>query len=657
MNRQEFLKAFNTDSLVDILKNFPTRYEDLNPTPFTLEPLDSQRYIYKGKPFNVKEARNANIIRFDLKTSNQVASCMVFNQSYYIQKLRSGEDVLCVLYYSESRHVYVVNAIYSLDSFYVCSGIKPVYSLPKSVSTSYFTSFLKKELASPTSNRFDITSPLPSKYIKKYKLADEYTALRHVHFPMDKNELEKGLRVFKYEEALSYCTDALLIRKQADETKKQAFRIDHQMLRDFIHTLSYPLTDDQKYAVKDILSDMESERVMFRMLQGDVGTGKTIVSFIACYINTLRGRQSAFLAPTYELAKQHYENAKKVFASYQIKIAFLSGSSTIKEKREILNGLVSGDIDILISTHAALSEKVSFFSLGLVIIDEQQLFGVEQREELLKKGDGADMLMMSATPIPRTLSQIINADMEVSQLLSFPSGRRNVTTKVIRSTDPALFKSVNRALEINRQVFVVAPKIEEGNRKAASVNEIYQEYVSRFGSDNCQLLHGRMKKEDRDIIYQNFLSGKKPILISTTVIEVGIDVSRACLLIVYDANYFGLSTLHQLRGRIGRSGEGALSLLIYDGSDKKSKEKLEFLALHSDGLKVAEFDLKQRGSGSYGGENQSGRSELRVCNFVEDQKMFAIAKEDAKEIIQNQDEPENKRFLEYLKARKKTLVV
>ena len=658
MTFNEFKEAFHAESVEHILNTFPTRYDSLNVSDFCLNPKNGQRLVYKGSASKIKKINNGNsLIRFILSTSNRNIPCLLINQPFYLNKINKPIEFLFVLYYSEARHVYVVHSIHDLDSLAAISGIKPVYSLPSGVTNSYFNNFLKKELCSPFSKSVSFKHIIPSKYVKKYNLLDKYTALKYIHFPETANELRQGLRVFKYEEALLYCTNALIIKNEASKVKRHMTHIDHNKINQFVANLPYKLTKDQLVAVKEIIVDLEKDHVMYRLLQGDVGTGKTIVSFLACYGNYLRGKQTIYLAPTYELTKQHYENAKNVFNNTTIKLAFLSSNTSSKERKNIIADLRSNNIDILFSTHAALSSDLVYSNLGLIIIDEQQLFGVQQREQLLKRNQGADMLMMSATPIPRTLSQIVNADMDVSLLQTFPRGSRNVKTVLVRSTDPLIDSAIKKALAVKRQVFIVAPKIEEGTKKSASVNAVYEDIVSRYGQDNCQLLHGKMKKEQQDEIYQLFLSGEKPVLVSTTVIEVGIDVSKACLLIVYDANYFGLSTLHQLRGRIGRSGAFALALLVYDGDDENSLSKLKFLAENTDGLKVAEFDMEQRGCGSYGGVNQSGKSELQVCNFVKDSNIFKCAKQDAMEILSQKNEEENKFFLEELKRRKRASIV
>lgn len=659
VNLSELYKLLNASSNEDILRVFPSRYESLIETPLDAVPIEYKRYVIKGTIYNVKTINNhaKSIIRFNLLYRDQrKLNMMIFNQPFYYNKLVSGDDLLFVCYYSDSRKAYSVSLIVSADSFYALSGIRPVYSLPKGVSQSYFSNYIRKLLSS------DYASPsliVPKKLRDKYHLLDTYTAFRCVHLPRNETDLKNGLRVFKYEEALQYAITSLQLKEKADEKKKEnPIPIDHDKINQFVKKLSFKLTKDQLKAIRDIVLDMEKEKVMYRLLQGDVGTGKTLVAFASLYANYLRRQQGIFMAPTYELALQHYQNALKIFESYSLNIAFLSGNQTAKEKKAILTGLENGTIDILIATHAAISDKVSFASLGLSVIDEQQRFGVKQREKLLEKGKVNDILMMSATPIPRTLSQIINADLDVSTLEEYPNGERKVKTVRLRSTDPLLYVAIEKSLKAKRQIFIIAPKIEEGTRNVSSgVIEIYKEISERFGEENCQLLHGKIKKTEQEKIYQSFLNGEKLILVSTTIVEVGIDVSKAGLLVVYDANYFGLSSLHQLRGRIGRSGDFALAVLVYDGEEREAIEKLDFLASTNDGLKISEYDLKMRGTGSYSGEKQSGKSELMVCNFVEDYKVFLAAKEDAKEILRNPQDKENAAYLKQMTGKKETFLI
>ncbi|MDD6240600.1 MAG: helicase-related protein [Eubacteriales bacterium] len=647
MNQRELYQALGANNEEDLLRHFPSRYEDLHVTPIPAAPKDKERYVFKGKITSLKAItpRGTSIIRFKVSLfGGEPLSCVLFNQPFYLSKLSVGKEMLFVAYYSLARNAFVIHSLHDLDSYYVMTGLRPVYTLPKGVSPSYFTSVLRKLLSYPKEASY-IVSPLPPRLVEKYRLINEYDAFRCVHLPRDEKDLYQGLRVFKYEEALSYCIRSLSLKKQADERKRSPYSIDHNLINKFVKNLPYKLTHDQLLSIKEIVLDLESDTVMFRLLQGDVGTGKTIVAFVALYANWLRKKQGVLMAPTYELALQHYNNALKVFASYPIKIGFLAGAS--QGKKKALEAIQKGEVDILIATHAAFSSDVVFDDLGLSIIDEQQLFGVEQREELLAKGKGTDVLMMSATPIPRTLSQIINGDVRVSTLNEFPHGKRNVRTLRITSKDPLLHKAVEKALAAKRQVFIVAPKISDAEKGPSSAESVYQDMEEHYPG-KCLLLHGRIKKEEQEKTINAFTSGEKPILVSTTVIQVGIDVSSAALLIVYDANYFGLSTLHQLRGRIGRSGEFALALLVYDGEEKDAIEKLDTLVHSDDGLKISEFDLRQRGSGSYGGTNQSGKSELKVANFVSDLNVFQTAREDAKEILANPGDRDNAAYLHSL---------
>lgn len=658
MTERELYTLLNASNYEDVLRHFPSRYEDLKETPLIYPYVDYQRYVLKGTISNLRSLGKykTSIIRFNFTTfSGKMIPCIIINQPFYATILKSNSEKLIVVYYSETRKVFSVSTIINLDSYYAMSEIKPCYNLPRGVTHSYFVSYLKKILTN-ISLKSAVYSKVPLRYQKKYNLLDEYEAFRIIHFPKNKEELNIGLRVFKYEEALSYSIKSLLLRKESEKRKKQTLPIDKKKVNNFVMTLPYKLTSSQKEAVHDIVLDLEKEKVMYRLLQGDVGSGKTLVAFICLYANYLRNKQGVLLSPTFELAIQHYNNALKVFKDVDINIALLVGNMSLKEKRETLSKLNKGDIDILISTHAALSKDTVFKDLGLTIIDEQQLFGVKQRESLLNKSTTSDLLMMSATPIPRTLSMIINADLDVSTISELPFGDRKVETKVVNSADPIIDKAIKQCLLKNRQVFVVVPKIDENDKDTKSTEEVYNEYVLRYGKENVALLNGRIKKEERDKIFKEFSNAVKKILVSTTVIEVGVDVKDAGLLIVYDANYFGLSSLHQLRGRIGRNGQFALALLIYDKNDKKAKEKLEFLAKNTDGMKISEYDLKMRGTGSYEGEQQSGKSELFVCNFVDDYKVFEASKSDANEILANLDDKENYEYLKWIDTDKKPLL-
>ena len=649
MTERELYTLLDASNIEDILRHFPSRYEDLTVTPVSAPYVDSKRYVVKGTIKNLRSfSRNGSFIHFYMHSfSGEVIPCVIYNQPFYMNVLSSDCEKLIVAYYKENRKSFIVSSVISLDSYAAQTGIKPCYSLPKGVSPSFFTNCLKKILSNEN-NRTKLFDKVPEKYKNKYKLIDAFDAYKMIHFPKDHVQKNEGLRVFKYQEALAYVSKAMILKKENEKRKKIVLDIDVQKGKEFISSLPFKLTEGQRKAVNQIYKDMVSKKAMYRLLQGDVGSGKTAVAFISLYFNYLRGKQGVLLSPTFELSKQHYQNAIKIFSSFSVKVELITGQMKASRRKEIISEIKQGKIDIVIATTSIISDDFTFADLGLTIIDEQQLFGVKQREKLLLKCSTSDLLMMSATPIPRSMSQIINYDLDVSSIEDSPFGKRLVKTEVVRSSDPLISAAINKCISRDRQVFVVVPKIEENNRSTKSTEEVYREYKLRYKEENVACLNGRIKKEEREKIFDDFTSKKKKILVSTTVIEVGVDVKEAGLLIIYDSNCFGLSSLHQLRGRIGRTGDFSLCLLIYDGIDEEVKEKLNFLKEHDDGYSVSLYDLKNRGSGSYQGEKQSGKSELLVCNFVDDRAVFTCAREDAEEILNNLDKKENKEYISSL---------
>ncbi len=661
MNIKEIMSLCNATNDYELLRIFPSKYESLVPTTIDKNPVEGKRYVFHGFASNIKtfKYRNNSTIRFRIVIdSRNGVNALIYNQFFYLNKITDEKDLLFVCKYNEARKIYLVSLIISGDSYYGITGIRPVYSLPKGVSNSIFSSYIRKILSYPMP-MIEANDKLPKSLIEKYKLLNEYDSFKCIHLPRNDGDLKIGLRRFKYEEALIYNLNAIKSRLEISQKKKDTTinNISHDKINEFVKNLNFKLTKDQIQSIREIVLDMEKDEAMYRLLQGDVGTGKTIVAFASLYANYLRGKQGALMAPTFELSSQHYNNAIKIFSKYDINIKLLSNNLTANVKKELLDEIKNGTVDIVISTHMAVSKYVQFKNLGLAIVDEQQRFGVKQRNEIVNKGSGTDFLMMSATPIPRTLAQIINSDIEVSTLNQYPHGVRTVNTYLIRSTDPMLFNQIDFYLSQKRQIFIIAPKIDEGEKNVFDATSIYKEMCSRYSENQCQLLHGKIKQDEQEKIYNKFLSGEKLILVSTTIVEVGIDVSSAGLLIVYDSNYFGLSSLHQLRGRIGRSGQQATALLIYDKDDEEAIDRLKFLTTTNDGLKIATYDLKIRGKGSYSGEKQSGKSELKVCNFVDDYPIFVSAKNDAKKILENTNDEEYSNFLASIKDKNDTFLV
>lgn len=640
MNKFELLEKLQVSSDIEILEKLPSRYIDLSPLSDDIFLGDGRMIRGCYQIYEVKTNRAHGIIRFGAKNSvNGIChSFIIYNQMFYLNRIATGKTLFIVGRYSVRFKSIVVSAVYELSSWFVQSEIKPFYRLPGGIGQSYFMNVIDNILHSSLMRY--IGNNVPDEFVKKYRLIPRGQAFKIVHQPDGKKHLQEGLRTFKYEEALAYCMKMEVNKRLRSIYKKGAhLSIDRNEMNALVKKLPFSLTKDQIQCTKEIMDDMDSSNVMFRILQGDVGTGKTAVALLSLFANTIRGGQGVLFAPTTSLAIQHYKNALSFYSGFNVKVGLLISNMKQSQKKKLLEELACGDIDVLISTQAGIEKGVTFKKLTLSIIDEQQQFGVDQRMTMMKKGDYVDTLMMSATPIPRTMSRIVFGDLDISELKEFPKGiTRHVDTKVVNSQSQLISKAINRALEIKRQVFVVVPRIdgdEEDESNKLSAKEVYDDYVKEYGEDKVQLLHGRMKKDDQNEVLNKFRNNEKPILISTSIIEVGVDVQEACLMIIYSANYFGLSALHQLRGRVGRNGKNGLTLLVYDGDDDQAIDKLNYLATHTDGFDISQYDLKSRGAGDWAGTDQSGHDGLSVINFDKDRKIFECAMEDAKEILDN----------------------
>lgn len=640
MNKFELLEKLQVSSDIEILEKLPSRYVDLSPLSDDIFLGDGRMIRGCYQIYEVKTNRAHGIIRFGAKNSvNGIChSFIIYNQMFYLNRIATGKTLFIVGRYSVRFKSIVVSAVYELSSWFVQSEIKPFYRLPGGIGQSYFMNVIDNILHSSLMRY--IGNNVPDEFVKKYRLIPRGQAFKIVHQPDGKKQLQEGLRTFKYEEALAYCMKMEVNKRLRSIYKKGAhLSIDRNKMNALVKKLPFSLTKDQIQCTKEIMDDMDSSNVMFRILQGDVGTGKTAVALLSLFANTIRGGQGVLFAPTTSLAIQHYKNALSFYSGFNVRVGLLISNMKQSQKKKLLEELACGDIDVLISTQAGIEKGVTFKKLTLSIIDEQQQFGVDQRMTMMKKGDYVDTLMMSATPIPRTMSRIVFGDLDISELKEFPKGiTRHVDTKVVNSQSQLISKAINRALEIKRQVFVVVPRIdgdEEDESNKLSAKEVYDDYVKEYGEDKVQLLHGRMKKDDQNEVLNKFRNNEKPILISTSIIEVGVDVQEACLMIIYSANYFGLSALHQLRGRVGRNGKNGLTLLVYDGDDDQAIDKLNYLATHTDGFDISQYDLKSRGAGDWAGTDQSGHDGLSVINFDKDRKIFECAMEDAKEILDN----------------------
>ena len=617
----------------DVINHLPRRYEDFS---YSLEKdiKDKQRLVLLGKVISIPKsvrAKGISILTFDfMSNSRRYYKVVFFNQPYLAKMLKIDETYTLVGFFNLKRN--------EIDGSKITKGeipqeerLKPVYSLPSDYQNHLYAGLVNKCLEQL---KGQIYTTIPYDYLNKYRLVNRETALNWAHNPKNPNEIHQALRHLKYEEALLFSLKNQLIResnKSLSKIKKEP--IDLDICAPFLDTIPYKLTKDQEEASKEIIEDMNQNALMYRLLQGDVGTGKTLVSFIALYANHLRGDQGALMAPTDALARQHYANAQKLFKNTKLKIALLLGSTPASEKKQIKDDLKEGYIDIIIGTHALFTKDTIYSSLGLVVIDEQHRFGVNQRIALANKGEHADLLMMSATPIPRSLALSIYGDLDISTLYTFPSTKRDVKTFVTTSDDESTYKVVDEALANNKQAYVIAPLIDFSEDGKFSVEQLFARYVLKY-KGIVGLLHGRMKQEEKEETLNKFYSGETKILVSTQVVEVGIDVKNANTMVIYDATHFGLASLHQLRGRIGRDGAKSTCILV---SDEEDKDKLDILTRSEDGFAIAEEDMKQRGPGELTGVKQSGIPDFNFLNIVDDYKIFVVARDDAKEILKNKD--------------------
>ena len=628
----------------DIIFHLPRKYDNLEPT-HELGLKDKERVVFVGKvtraPVNSRFSR-AQVTRFSFTTrQGNTFAVEAWNRPYLTKML--DEDSLYTLIANYDYYKNKLNMI-NLTKGEAPEGdyLRPVYSLPMALSNYQFMRLVEKAFQSKES---PMTSDVPTKLNDKYRLLDKEQALRLVHRPLSQKDIYDGLRVLKYEECLLFSLKTQIIRNQNKQLiKNEKQFIDRPKLKEFIRSLPYKLTNDQIQSVAEIVKDMDERSLMYRLLQGDVGTGKTLVAALGFYGNYLRNDQGALMAPTDALARQHFKTFRELFKTTPMRIALLLGSTPKKERFQINMGLINHKIDLVIGTHALFSEDVNFSSLGLAVIDEQHRFGVNQRLLLASKGEHADLLLMSATPIPRTLALTLYGDLDVSTLTEFPFSQRNVATKVVGMSDGSIAKTIKAALENNKRVYVVAPVIDYSGRGLISVEELFKHYEKAYPG-HVSLLHGQMSIEDKTYALSDFVSGKTPIIVSTSVIEVGIDVKEASTMIIYAPTAFGLASLHQLRGRIGRDGSAATCLLVYDGDDEEEKDKLNVLVKSNDGFFIAEEDLRRRGPGELSGFRQSGIASFEFVNLIDDFKMFEAARNDAKDILANEKALENRPIL------------
>lgn len=626
------------------LNHFPRKYDDFTMTLDENHLLDGQRLVVSGfieKPIELVSARKVNIFRIYFQTlqGNHFVFTS-FNQNYLLEKEIGPEHI-----YTVSGFVNLKLKQITFESLFVGvlppeRYLKPIYTLPKGLSDYHFLQIVTRAEKNLTGKIYDL---IPTELIKKYQLLHREETFHKLHFPLNQDDINLAIKTLKFEEALMFSLRSV-IDKELNRRPRSSndIRLNHDQINAFFNELPYVLTVAQKRAVREIYNDLKSPFLMNRLLQGDVGSGKTLVAAIALHFNFLLHKQGALMVPSDTLARQHYETLNKLYANQkEVKIALLVGSLKASEKKAILKELEEGKINIIIGTHALFSKNVNYFKLGMIIIDEQHRFGTIQRDELVKRSDEADILMMSATPIPRTLSLGLFGELDVSILDENPLGNdRNVETKIVEYHATRIQQLVKNSLDNDKRIFIVAPKINKGD-EGNSAEVLYEEY-NRLYPNLVGLLHGKVSKEEQVKTMEDFRSGLKPILVSTTIIEVGIDIQSANLMLVYGASNFGLASLHQLRGRIGRDGSHATFVLIGDEEEMSQKQiqRLNILETTTDGALIAKQDLKMRGPGQIDGIKQSGSKDYVYLDPVLDQELLKITKQEANYILDHSFERE-----------------
>ncbi len=623
------LGIYNID---DLVMHYPFRYDILKRSNLN-EVNDEERVVIDGKvesiPIIVRFRGGLNKLNFRLAINKGIVGVSIFNRAFLKPNLLIGTSVIVIGKFDRKKNIINAQEI-RFGSLSNEEKIEPVYHTTNGLNTKNLSTYINNALLKYGN---EITDFIPKKYMDLYHFSNKKTALNIVHNPPNFAKLKEASIRLKYEELFAFMFKINYLKVENNKNNLGVSRSgDKDKLSKLINDLSFELTNDQKKVLKEVIDDLDSPNRMNRLLQGDVGSGKTIVAILAMYYNCISGYQSALMAPTEILAIQHYNNIKDLLGKYGVRVELLTGSVNKKEKKLIYDDLQNGNIDIVIGTHALIQEDVQYNNLGLVITDEQHRFGVNQRDNLKNKGIRPDVLYMSATPIPRTYALTIYGDMDISIIKEMPKGRIPVKTYIKKETDmKEVLELMYDELKEQHQIYVIAPLIEESdNSDLTTVNDLRDKMNLAFGSKyKIDIVHGKMRPEVKDLIMSEFNQNHINILISTTVIEVGVDVPNATMMVIFDANRFGLSTLHQLRGRVGRNKLESKCILISNTDTKR----LEIMRDVHDGFVISEEDFKLRGSGDLFGTRQSGDMNFKIANLKSDYKILLQAKKDSMEYL------------------------
>lgn len=641
----------NISTIKDLLEYFPYRYEDYRLRDLA-EVNHEEKVTVEGKvhsePSLVYHGRKKSRLTIRLLVDRYLIKVVFFNQPYLKNKIIMNETITVTGKWDAHRQTITANEMQSGTNS-KSNGFEPVYSLRGKITTKGMRKFIM--LAFKQYGQF-IEENLPEALTGRYRLLNRRDALYTMHFPESSENVKQARRRFVYEEFLLFQLKMQALRKfEREHTPGHIQAYDVNKLKKFIESLPFPLTNAQKRVVNEILSELKSPYRMNRLLQGDVGSGKTVVAAIGLYASVTAGFQGALMVPTEILAEQHAESLKNLLEPFSVRCELLTSSVKGKRRKEILKELEEGKIDILIGTHALIQDEVTFYRLGFVITDEQHRFGVEQRRILREKGENPDVLFMTATPIPRTLAITVFGEMDVSIIDEMPAGRKTIETYWAK---PEMLERVlgfvEKELRKGHQAYFICPLIEESDKldvqNAIDVHTTLTHYFQK--RYKVGLMHGRLSSDEKDEVMKAFSANDVQVLVSTTVVEVGVNVPNATMMVIYDAERFGLSQLHQLRGRVGRGSEQSYCILLAAPKSEVGQERMRIMTETNDGFVLSEKDLELRGPGDFFGKKQSGVPEFKVADMVHDYRALETARADAALMIQSDDFWTSKEY-EYLR--------
>ena len=659
--RVKLLNKLGIYTLNDIINYYPRTYEDRSKTKKLNDVYDGEEILIIAKVMTkvvVRKVRKG-LTLYKVIVADESNNCEItwYNQEYIKEKIRQGNTYKFYGKVSNKYGKLEMNTpiVEEMNASKNTGKIVPIYPSTNNLTQNVLRSIVENALKEINGR---LIETLPDYILKEYNLCGLDYAIKKIHFPDNFSEYNIARKRLAFEEIMTM--QLLLMKlKKSYNNELNGIQFDKNIkMSDVINDLPYKLTKAQLKVLEEIDSDMESKKCMNRLLQGDVGSGKTVVSIIASYKAVKSGMQVAIMAPTAILATQHLEEFNKILSKYNIKCELLISSITKKNKNEILERLKNGEIDIIIGTHALLEENVVFNKLGLVVTDEQHRFGVKQREKIISKGTNPDTIVMTATPIPRTLALILYADLDISIIDELPPNRKKIDTfAVTKALEDRVNNFIKKQINEGRQVYVVCPLVEENEEiNAKSVMELAEKYKNDiFKEYKVEYLHGKMKAKEKDAIMEDFKNGKIDILISTTVIEVGVNVPNASIMVVENAERFGLAQLHQLRGRVGRGEYKSYCILKYQGNSDIIKQRMKIMQDTNDGFVISEKDLELRGSGEFFGTRQHGLPEFKIANIYEDMEMLKSIQSIAIKILNEDPELKLEKNIRFKKVIDKKL--